>query len=84
MISRACSACPTDPAEAARVAVEGEERLLDVANVEGTPFMGIASFGFDSDAQPHRQRGEAREGQTPSTSTQPCEPSRPGSRRRSR
>ena len=41
---------PTDPAEAARIAVEGEERLLDVANVEGTPFMGIASFGFDSDA----------------------------------
>jgi YegS/Rv2252/BmrU family lipid kinase len=41
---------PTDPAEAARVAVEGEERLLDVANVEGTPFMGVASFGFDSDA----------------------------------
>jgi YegS/Rv2252/BmrU family lipid kinase len=41
---------PTDPTEAARVAVQGEERLLDVANVEGTPFMGIASFGFDSDA----------------------------------
>jgi YegS/Rv2252/BmrU family lipid kinase len=41
---------PTDPAEASRVAVEGSERLLDVANVEGTPFMGIASFGFDSDA----------------------------------
>ena len=41
---------PTDPGEAARVAVEAEERLLDVANVEGTPFMGIASFGFDSDA----------------------------------
>jgi YegS/Rv2252/BmrU family lipid kinase len=41
---------PTDPTEAARIAVEGEERLLDVANVEGTPFMGIASFGFDSDA----------------------------------
>ena len=40
---------PRDPAEAARMAVEGEERLLDVANVEGTPFMGIASFGFDSD-----------------------------------
>ena len=32
------------------MAVEGQERLLDVANVEGTPFMGIASFGFDSDA----------------------------------
>ncbi|HEX5895174.1 MAG TPA: diacylglycerol kinase family protein [Thermoleophilaceae bacterium] len=41
---------PTDPTEASRVAVEGSERLLDVANVEGTPFMGIASFGFDSDA----------------------------------
>jgi YegS/Rv2252/BmrU family lipid kinase len=41
---------PTDPGEAARVAVEGEERLLDVASVEGTPFMGIASFGLDSDA----------------------------------
>ncbi len=40
---------PTDPAEAARVAVEGSERMLDVANVEGTPFLGIASFGFDSD-----------------------------------
>jgi YegS/Rv2252/BmrU family lipid kinase len=41
---------PEDPGEAARVAVEGRERLLDVANVEGTPYMGIASFGFDSDA----------------------------------
>ena len=41
---------PKDPAAAARIAVEGEERLLDVANVEGTPYMGIASFGFDSDA----------------------------------
>jgi YegS/Rv2252/BmrU family lipid kinase len=41
---------PKDPAEAARLAVRGEERLLDVANVEGTPYMGIASFGFDSDA----------------------------------
>jgi YegS/Rv2252/BmrU family lipid kinase len=41
---------PKDPAEAARVAVEGQERLVDVANVEGTPYMGIASFGFDSDS----------------------------------
>jgi YegS/Rv2252/BmrU family lipid kinase len=41
---------PTDPAEATRLAVEGEERLLDVASVDGTPYMGIASFGFDSDA----------------------------------
>jgi YegS/Rv2252/BmrU family lipid kinase len=41
---------PDDPGDAAQVAVEGDERLLDVANVEGTPYMGIASFGFDSDA----------------------------------
>jgi YegS/Rv2252/BmrU family lipid kinase len=41
---------PPDPAEAARIAVQGEERLVDVANVDGTPYMGIASFGFDSDA----------------------------------
>ena len=41
---------PTDPAAAARLAVEGRERLIDVASVDGTPFLGIASFGFDSDA----------------------------------
>jgi YegS/Rv2252/BmrU family lipid kinase len=41
---------PTDPGEAARLAVEGTERLVDVASVEGTPFMGVASFGLDSDA----------------------------------
>jgi YegS/Rv2252/BmrU family lipid kinase len=49
---------PDDPAAAARVALDGEERLLDVANVDGTPFMGIASFGFDSDA--NRIANEAR------------------------
>jgi YegS/Rv2252/BmrU family lipid kinase len=41
---------PSEPAAAARVAVEGAERLVDVASVDGTPFVGIASFGFDSDA----------------------------------
>ena len=41
---------PDDPAQAARVAVDGSERRLDVAEVDGTPFMGIASLGFDSDA----------------------------------
>ena len=49
---------PTDPAEAARAAVQGTERLLDVADVDGTAFMGIASFGFDSDA--NRMANEAR------------------------
>ncbi len=41
---------PTDPTEAAALAVSGQELMLDVANVDGTPFVGIASFGFDSDA----------------------------------
>jgi YegS/Rv2252/BmrU family lipid kinase len=49
---------PRDPAQAARVAVEGGERALDVANVDGTPYLGIASFGFDSDA--NRVANEAR------------------------
>jgi YegS/Rv2252/BmrU family lipid kinase len=49
---------PTDPEAAARVAVQGRERLLDVANVDGTPYLGIASFGFDSDA--NRIANEAR------------------------
>lgn len=41
---------PTDPRAAARLAVEGPERRLDVAAVNGEPFVGIASVGFDSDA----------------------------------
>jgi len=49
---------PSDPGEAARLAVQGEERLVDVASVEGTPYMGVASFGFDSDA--NRIANEAR------------------------
>jgi YegS/Rv2252/BmrU family lipid kinase len=41
---------PTDPAVATQLAVDGPEKLLDVADVDGTPFVGIASFGFDSEA----------------------------------
>jgi YegS/Rv2252/BmrU family lipid kinase len=41
---------PEDPARAARLAVRGEERLVDVASVDGTPYLGIASLGIDSDA----------------------------------
>jgi YegS/Rv2252/BmrU family lipid kinase len=40
---------PREPAAAARIAVQGAERPLDVASVDGTPFLGIASFGFDSE-----------------------------------
>jgi YegS/Rv2252/BmrU family lipid kinase len=38
-----------DPAAAARLAVEGESRALDVGSVDGKTFVGIASFGFDSE-----------------------------------
>lgn len=41
---------PGEPAAAARTAVEGVERLVDVAEVDGVPYIGIASLGFDSDA----------------------------------
>ena len=41
---------PTDAVEATRVALDGEERRLDVGFVDGSPFVGIASLGFDSDA----------------------------------
>ena len=40
---------PKDPAQAARLAVQGVERLVDVASVDRTPYLGIASLGFDSD-----------------------------------
>jgi YegS/Rv2252/BmrU family lipid kinase len=41
---------PTDPCEAANVAATGETKLLDVGEVDGKSFVGIASVGFDSDA----------------------------------
>jgi YegS/Rv2252/BmrU family lipid kinase len=41
---------PTDPCEAAKVAATGETKRLDVGEVDGKSFVGIASVGFDSDA----------------------------------
>ncbi len=41
---------PTEPVAAARIAATGHERLIDMAEVNGVPYLGIASFGFDSDA----------------------------------
>jgi YegS/Rv2252/BmrU family lipid kinase len=40
---------PKEPREAARVAITGTERMLDVALCNGAPYVGIASFGFDSE-----------------------------------
>jgi YegS/Rv2252/BmrU family lipid kinase len=41
---------PREPAAAVRVAIEGQERLVDVAEANGKTFVGIASLGVDSDA----------------------------------
>jgi YegS/Rv2252/BmrU family lipid kinase len=49
---------PFDPVAAARVAATGDERLIDVAEANGRPYIGIASLGFDSDA--NRIANEAR------------------------
>jgi YegS/Rv2252/BmrU family lipid kinase len=49
---------PTDTAAATRIAVEGREWAMDMALVDGEPYLGIASFGFDSDA--NRIANEAR------------------------
>jgi YegS/Rv2252/BmrU family lipid kinase len=49
---------PSDPREAARLVANGEERLVDVGEVNGRPFVGIATVGFDSDA--NRTANEAR------------------------
>jgi YegS/Rv2252/BmrU family lipid kinase len=49
---------PAEPREAARVAVDGTERVVDLGLANGRPFVGIASLGFDSDA--NRVANEAR------------------------
>jgi YegS/Rv2252/BmrU family lipid kinase len=42
---------PNDVAASVRTAVEGVERMVDVAAVDGEPYLGIASYGIDSDVQ---------------------------------
>lgn len=41
---------PRDPVEACAIVVRGAPRPLDLAEVDGSPYVGIASCGFDSDA----------------------------------
>jgi YegS/Rv2252/BmrU family lipid kinase len=54
---------PADPQEACRLLADGRERTVDVAEVDGRTFLGIASYGFDSDVQDvanaSRVRGQA-------------------------
>ena len=49
---------PRDPREAALLLVDGPDRLIDVGTVNGRPFVGIATVGFDSVA--NRLANEAR------------------------
>jgi YegS/Rv2252/BmrU family lipid kinase len=49
---------PDEPAAAARLAYEGEPRALDVGEVDGKAFVGIASVGFDSEC--NRVANEAK------------------------
>ena len=41
---------PTEAHAAAALALTGEPHPIDVGEVDGAPFLGIASLGFDSDA----------------------------------
>lgn len=41
---------PTDPVDAVDCLLAGHTRKIDVGDVNGKPFLGIASLGFDSDA----------------------------------
>jgi YegS/Rv2252/BmrU family lipid kinase len=42
---------PREPVAACAVLSGGRERTVDVAEVDGRTFLGIASYGFDSDVQ---------------------------------
>jgi YegS/Rv2252/BmrU family lipid kinase len=51
---------PTDPEEAIAVVLAGHTRTIDIGEANGRPFLGIASVGFDSDA--NRIANESRLG----------------------
>jgi YegS/Rv2252/BmrU family lipid kinase len=53
---------PTEPREATRLIANGRERMLDVATCDGKPFVCIASFGFDSEANRIANETKAVEG----------------------
>ncbi|HTT94940.1 MAG TPA: diacylglycerol kinase family protein [Solirubrobacterales bacterium] len=51
---------PTGPEEAIDVVLAGHSRTIDIGEANGRPFLGIASVGFDSDA--NRIANESRLG----------------------
>ena len=48
--SRECSRYPKDPLQACETIAQGVPRAMDVGEIDGRAFVGIASVGFDSDA----------------------------------
>ncbi len=53
---------PLDPVEACDVIADGVERLVDVGDIDGRTFIGVASLGFDSYANYHANQAPARLG----------------------
>ncbi len=53
---------PADPVAACEALAHGTPRPLDLGAVNGRPFIGIASCGFDSDANRHANLAPARLG----------------------
>jgi YegS/Rv2252/BmrU family lipid kinase len=51
---------PTDPEEAIEVVLAGHSRAIDVGEVNGKPFLCIASVGFDSEANRHANASRLR------------------------
>jgi YegS/Rv2252/BmrU family lipid kinase len=51
---------PTEPEAAIEIVLAGETRTIDIGEANGRPFIGIASVGFDSDA--NRIANESRLG----------------------
>ncbi len=51
---------PTEPEAAIEIVLAGYTRTIDIGEANGKPFLGIASFGFDSDA--NRIANESRLG----------------------
>jgi YegS/Rv2252/BmrU family lipid kinase len=53
---------PLDPEAACDVIAHGQPRAIDLGEAGGTPFIGIASLGFDSDANRIANKAPARLG----------------------
>lgn len=56
-------AIPTEPVPAAEVLAHADPRTVDVAEVDGRTFLGIASYGFDSVCQDHANAARLVKGQ---------------------